>query len=84
MNDRIRNKGRSAVYAMAGFYLLYLAYEVFKNRADNAGTEQILLLLSAAAFVLIGAGLIGFGLYNMQKVRKQERKALEEQSSREE
>lgn len=84
MSERAKGKGRSVIYSMAGVYLFYLAYEIVKNRAESAGIQQVLLLLGAAAFVLIGAGLVGFGFYNTYKIRQQEREALNEQAAQQE
>ncbi len=77
MNDRMRARGRSAIYPMAGVYFIYTAYQLFKDRATNTGGEYVLFLLIAAAFFLVGIGFIGFGLYTMNKIRKEDRKALE-------
>ena len=81
MNDRMRARGRSAIYAMAGVYFLYTAYQIFRDRAMSSGTDYVLLLIWAAVFVLLGIGFIGFGLYNMNKLRKEDRKALEEKDT---
>ena len=52
MNENAKSKGRSAIYGMAGFYLLYTAYQIFQNRAESSGVEYVLILIGAAAFVL--------------------------------
>lgn len=77
MNDRMRARGRSGIYAMAGIYFLYTAYQLFKDRIFNTGSDYVLFLVIAAAFFLLGIGFIGFGLYNMNKIRKEDQKALE-------
>ena len=33
MNENAKSKGRSAIYGMAGFYLLYTAYQIFQQEA---------------------------------------------------
>lgn len=81
MNNRMRSKGRSAVYAMAGIYFIYTAYQLFRDRATNTGSDYVLFLVIAAAFLLLGIGFIGFGLYNMSKIRKEEREALEQKEN---
>ena len=78
MNDRMRARGRSAIYSMAGIYFLYTAYQLFKDRATNTGSDYVLFLVIAAGFLLLGIGFIVFGLYSMNKIRKEDRKALEE------
>ncbi len=77
MNDRMRSRGRSAIYTMAGMYFIYTAYQLFKERATNTGFDYILFLVIAAAFLLLGIGFIWFGLYKMNKIRKEDSKALE-------
>ena len=77
MNDRLRTRGRSAIYSMAGIYFLYTAYQLFKDRDMNTGSEYVLLLVIAAAFLLLGIGFIVFGLRTMSKIRKEDRQALE-------
>lgn len=77
MNDRMRTRGRSAIYSMAGIYFMYTAYQLFKDRDMNTGSEYVLLLVIAAAFLLLGIGFIVFGLRTMSKIRKEDRQALE-------
>lgn len=84
MGNSWKNKGRSVLYAMAGFYLVYMAYQVFKNRADSAGGEYIAVMIGAAAFLVIGAGLIGFGLFMFYKLGKGQHEAARATHSAEE
>ena len=77
MNERIKTNMRSAIYELGGIYLLYLAYQMFQNRAESAGGEYVTVLAAAAAFLVIGVGMICFGFYTMYKVRKQDRQARE-------
>ena len=77
MNDRMRTRGRSAIYSLAGIYFLYTAYQLFKDRDMNTGSEYVLFLVIAAAFLLLGIGFIVFGLRTMSKIRKEDRQALE-------
>ena len=81
MNDRMRNRGRSAIYTMAGIYFLYTAYQLFKDRELNTGSNYVLFLVIAAAFLLLGIGFVVVGLRAMNKLRKEDRKALEEKDS---
>ena len=37
MSDKAREKGRLAIYGMAGLYILYMAYSIFKGLSDSAG-----------------------------------------------
>ena len=75
MSDSTKNRGRSALYAMAGFYLVYMAYQVFKNRADSSGGEFVAVMIGAAAFLIIGVGLMGLGLYMFYKIGKEQHEA---------
>lgn len=72
MGDRAREKGRAAIYSMAGIYLLYLAYCMFRDRADSAGGEYTLIMAAMAAFVVIGIGLIGFSLKMLKDIHQKE------------
>lgn len=70
MNDRARNNGRLAIYGMAGFYLLYMAYNIFKGLGTSSGNEKILMIVFMILFVIIGGGMIAFSLVQMYKIRK--------------
>ncbi len=84
MNQNMKNRGRSALYVMAGFYLVYMAYQVFKNRADSAGGEYVAVMIGAVAFLVIGAGLVGFGLHMFYKIGKEMNEVLEQRDLAEE
>lgn len=84
MSNSMKNRGRGALYAMAGFYLVYMAYQVFKNRADSSGGEYIAVMIGAAAFLIIGVGLMGFGLYMFYKIGKEQHEAARKTHSAEE
>ena len=43
MNDRAKYKGRMAIYAMAGVYLLAQAYYMYKDIPTSSGTDKILM-----------------------------------------
>ena len=62
-----KDKARSGVYAMAGAYLLYMAYQIFTSRTDSAGVEYTIMIIFSILFLLLGLGLIGFSLYMMKK-----------------
>ncbi|WP_461810383.1 hypothetical protein [Faecalimonas sp.] len=70
MSDKAREKGRLAIYGLAGFYILYMAYSIFKGISDSAGLEQIALLVAMVAFVIIGIGLVVFSLVRGYKISK--------------
>lgn len=82
MSDRAREKGRLAIYAMAGVYLLFMAYQIFKYLPSSTDSSFVILVIAMVAFVIIGAGLIIFGLgrsYRLSKEELEERKRLEEE-----
>lgn len=57
------DKGRSAVYVMAGGYLLYLAYKLFTMLPNYEGTNATVMLVFAIFFLVIGAAILGLALY---------------------
>lgn len=63
----MNEKARAAVYAMAGGYLLYMAYQVFGSRMDHGGNEYTLMLIFSILFLIFGIGLIGFSIYMLKK-----------------
>lgn len=63
MND----KARAAVYAMAGVYMLYMAYQIFSVRMDNGGSDFTLMLVFSVIFLIVGLGFIGFAIYMIKK-----------------
>lgn len=73
MNDGAREKGRAALYSMAGVYLLYLAYSIFKELTQNPDEGGIFVKIAMVAFVMIGAGMIGFGAKMMNDIHKRQK-----------
>lgn len=57
-----KNKARPAIYGMAGFYLAYLSYSMFKEISNTSGTEQMIMVIFSILFAVIGVGGILFGL----------------------
>lgn len=83
----MREKARASIYTMAGFYLLYLAYQMFSGRMDNGGDEYYLMMIFTVIFVMLGAGLMVFAAAMMKKSIQKDRgdskdtKDLPEQST---
>ena len=50
MNDRAKYKGRMAIYAMAGVYLLAQAYYMYKDIPTSSGTDKILMSIFMVVF----------------------------------
>ena len=61
-NSAWKNKARPAIYAMAGFYLAYLSYQMFKQISVTSGSEQTIMIVFSILFAVIGVGGILFGL----------------------
>lgn len=65
-----RDKARTAVYALAGVYLLYLAWEIKKN-LSTAGTEKPLMIVFMVLFAVIGIAAVANGMYSVWKQAKE-------------
>lgn len=55
-NDGWKKNARLAIYAMAGFYLMFRAI------STSHGNEQLVMIVATILFLIVGVGLIGFGL----------------------
>ena len=84
MNERVKTNLRSAIYEMGGIYLLYLAYQMFRNKEESAGGEYLAVIAAIIGFLVIGIGMIAFGFYMMNKVSKQDIQAREDAKAVEE
>ena len=84
MNERVKTNLRSAIYEMGGIYLLYLAYQMFRNKEESAGGEYLAVIAAIIGFLVIGIVMIAFGFYMMNKVRKQDIQAREDAKAVEE
>ncbi len=84
MNERVKTNLRSAIYEMGGIYLLYLAYQMFRNKEESSGGEYLAVIAAIIGFLVIGIGMIAFGFYMMNKVRKQDIQAREDAKAVEE
>lgn len=71
MNDRSRLRARMGIYAIAGLYLLYQAFELFKAFPDSSGTEKLILGIAMIVFAVIGTGLVIWGLGKNFQMRKE-------------
>lgn len=60
----MREKGRAAIYGLAGFYVWYLAYQMFGARNDGGGNNYVLMLVFSLLFVLAGGAML-FLAYRM-------------------
>lgn len=61
-NDRWKKNARTVLYAMAGFYLLTLAYNMFQAISSSKGNEQLIMIVFTILFTIIGLGMMIFGI----------------------
>ena len=52
MNERVKTNLRSAIYEMGGIYLLYLAYQMFRNKEESAGGEYLAVIAAIIGFLV--------------------------------
>ncbi len=81
MDNGSREKGRMILYAVAGVYLLYLAYQIFQGRAEMSGNMIAVMWIVMAAFALFGAGILVFAcrrLYRLSQDGDEPESDLEE------
>lgn len=69
-NEKWRRNGRMTIYAMAGFYLLTLAYNMFHAISSSKGNEQLIMIIFTILFTIIGLGMIILGLSAGYRSRK--------------
>lgn len=74
-----RESVRIAFYSLAGAYLIYLAYNIYKQ-LSTAGSERIWMIVFIVFFVLVGLALIGMGVHYGWKSSKEAEKRAEEDS----
>ena len=59
-NDGWKKNARLAIYAMAGFYLLTLAYQMFRAISTSHGNEQLVMIVSRASGAPVIANAIRY------------------------
>lgn len=83
MNDRAKYKGRMAIYAMAGVYLLAQAYYMYKDIPTSSGTDKTLMSIFMVVFAVIGAGMVIMGVTKSYKAIKEDYYATPEEETKE-
>ena len=68
MSEKVRNRGRMAIYSMAGFYLLYMAYKLSSGLPDSSGNTKILMIVFMVFFALVGGGMLIGGIIGGYKL----------------
>lgn len=76
LNEKARTRGRMAIYALAGVYLLYMAYSMFRELPYSAGSEKVLMIVFSILFILIGGGMVIMALYKGFKLSKETTDAM--------
>ena len=82
MNDRAKYKGRMAIYAMAGVYLLAQACYMYKDIPTSSGTDKILMSIFMVVFAVIGAGMVIMGVTKSYKAIKEDYNAVPEEEKK--
>lgn len=75
MSDRARNRGRMAIYSMAGIYLLFMAYNLVKELPYTSGNQRILSIVFILFFGIVGGGMVVLSLiqgYKMSQPQQEE------------
>jgi len=62
-------KGRFAIYALAGVYLLYMVKMLAEN-LSTAGSEKGIMIVFIGLFAVIGTAMIAVGIRQFWKDRK--------------
>lgn len=68
MNENARNRGRMAIYAMAGVYLLFMAYNLFKELPYTSGNQTIFNIVFIIFFGVVGSAMVIMGLVRGYKL----------------
>lgn len=70
-NEKWKGRARPAIYAMAGIYLVFQAYYMFKAISTTAGGEQMLMIAFTIIFAIIGLAMVVLGLRAGYRVNKE-------------
>lgn len=74
----MQNKGKAVFYAIAGGYLLYLAYQLFGSRMDDGGEDYTMMLIFSIFFAVAGAAILIYTAIMYKKMVKAEAEAVSE------
>lgn len=70
-----RDRARIAVYALAGFYLIYMAINMYQN-LDGMKENRFLFIIFIILFTVIGMIMMGAGLWSAYTAAKERRDEL--------
>ena len=68
MSEQARTRGRMAIYAMAGVYLLFMAYNLMKDLPTSSGNQKILMIVFMIFFAVVGAAMVIMGMVKGYKL----------------
>ena len=74
MNDRAKYKGRMAIYAMAGVYLLAQAYYMYKDIPTSSGTDKTLMSIFCLLYTSDAADEEDSVDYDGRRINKKKKK----------
>ena len=77
MNQNLR---RAFFYGMGGAYLVYLAYNMYKEQSAAGGMEPGLLIATVLLFGVAGVALVVFAIYIWKKESDEEKKSHTDES----
>ena len=71
-----KNKARPAIYGMAGFYLAYLSYSMFKEISNTSGTEQMIMVIFSIQCVnsIVETSIIGMDIHELNLSKMENKK----------
>ena len=73
-------KARLGIYTLAGIYVLFMAWNMWKNIGASTGNEYYVVLAASIAFLVIGLGIIIACTYKLFKIQDREWKNAKEES----
>lgn len=74
-NERWRMNARLTIYAMAGFYLLTLAYQMLKTISES--NNKGVIIVFAVLFIVAGIGMMSLGLIHAWRSAKEMKQTME-------
>lgn len=62
-------RGSNIIRMVAGAYLIYLAYSMVKSLLSGEGGQQVLVIIAAVVFVVMGGLFLAWGLRGTIQMR---------------
>lgn len=69
-NDEKNSRIRGVIYPMAGFYLIYQAFCMFRDMSAASGNPNTFMIFSAIFMGIAGLGIMIFGFWVSYKSYK--------------